>query len=364
MDNVVSRDRTISVQPTDANLAANISLLSADHPEGRKFRRLIKSVFDIDRIDLFAVDNGQAPGLSISSSESIELEKMGEGVRGALKILSEIALTGNHVFLVEEPENDLHPEALRRLLDIMIEAATDGSQFIISTHSDVVLRTLGAEPQAIIYRTELEWHDGIPETTYQPVSDTWQRAKSLRDLGYEESMPAGWLVFEEASAEYFINNALIPQFAPHLAGLKTVSAQGAGNLPHTVDALYRLVLFAHLHDKDLPRAWVIADGGEPGEAARVKLIKQFGSWPSDRFVVLSKLQIEDYYPVAFQSEASEILQTSDKKRQGEMKGDLVRKVCKWYIQDPESASTELAISAKEIIDVLQRIETQIGALFG
>ncbi|GAA1639063.1 hypothetical protein GCM10009744_30630 [Kribbella alba] len=363
-DQTINRERTATVHPSDSNLAASISSLSGEYAEGVKFRRLIKSVFDLDRIDLFAAENGQSPGIAISSSEGIELERMGEGVSGALKILSEIALAGDHVFLVEEPENDLHPEALRRLLDAMIEATVDGaSQFIVSTHSDLVLRMLGAEPGAVVYRTEMVWKDGLPETSYHLVADAYDRHAALRELGYEESLPAGWLVFEEASAEYFVNNALIPEFAPRLAGLKSVSAQGAGNLARTVDALYRLVLFAHLRDKSLPRAWVIADGGTPGLTAKAKLEERFPTWPPDRFIVLGKTQIEDYYPDRFRDSVSQISQERDKKKQGEMKGELARKVCQWYNKEPESASDELKLSAEEVIAALQTIEAQIGTLF-
>jgi predicted ATPase len=55
---------------------------------------------------------------------------------------------------IEEPETDLHPRALHGLLDLIVQSAAEhNNQFVISTHSNIVVRHLGGLDDRIITRS-------------------------------------------------------------------------------------------------------------------------------------------------------------------------------------------------------------------
>jgi predicted ATP-dependent endonuclease of OLD family len=56
-------------------------------------------------------------------------------------------MADGNLFLVEELENDIHPEGLKAILDVIVEKSSS-SQFIVSTHSNIVTKYLGSAPGA------------------------------------------------------------------------------------------------------------------------------------------------------------------------------------------------------------------------
>ncbi|RZK14344.1 MAG: ATP-binding protein, partial [Flavobacterium sp.] len=98
--------------------------------------------------------------------------------------------------LIEEPENDLHPTALKALLDLVVESSAD-NQFVVSTHSNIVLRHLGAENSARVYQVSTEF--GVLPTTarFELVDATPDaRLAALGNLGYsltDFELWDGWL---------------------------------------------------------------------------------------------------------------------------------------------------------------------------
>ena len=77
---------------------------------------------------------------------------MGDGVPNVVGLLADLALTKGKMFLIEEPENDLHPSALKALLELVEDGATH-NQIVVSTHSNIVARHLGScEGQSSVLR--------------------------------------------------------------------------------------------------------------------------------------------------------------------------------------------------------------------
>jgi len=56
-------------------------------------------------------------------------------------------LTTNSCFFVDEPENNLHPNATREFVNLLTEMAKTGTQIFISTHSYFVLKQLALNAQ-------------------------------------------------------------------------------------------------------------------------------------------------------------------------------------------------------------------------
>jgi hypothetical protein len=360
-ETVVRQDLAQQVLPSDRNLTSRIAtLMSGEHAEGLRYRELVKQVLGVP-VSTYLTGEGQQPGLPVSAHEGISLDRMGEGISSALTMITELSSPIQRLFLVEEPETDLHPRALRALLDLMLESAGD-SQFIVSTHSDLVLRHLGSADGARVYRSELSSVDGLPTSTYVPIEDQHERLSALSELGYESSIPSGWLVFEESTAERVVRDVLIPLFVPSLARLQTVGGHGAGDTPATVADLHRMLVFAHLTDRETPRAWVLVDGDEAGQEALDALRKQFKTWPSSRFRGLSQGAFESYYPQRFREDIAVTAAVPDSRERTRAKGALAVKVVQWATDNPEEAQSELAASASEVIDLLKEVEADFGLL--
>lgn len=80
---------------------------------------------------------------------------MGEGVPQIVGLVADLVLSQGKLFLIEELENDLHPQALKALLRLMIESSAR-NQFVVTTHSNIVLRYHAAEPNSIVYSVAAE----------------------------------------------------------------------------------------------------------------------------------------------------------------------------------------------------------------
>ena len=134
------------------NLPSKIQLLNnGSHPSSKEF---IKHCIDILGFEIGTVpssnSNEQKIGLVAKHGENIYLESMGEGVANILGLLAILLTEDNKLFLIEEIENDIHPEALKKLLNIITEKSKN-NQFIISTHSNIVLKYLASSNGAKIF---------------------------------------------------------------------------------------------------------------------------------------------------------------------------------------------------------------------
>ncbi|MGD9128021.1 MAG: AAA family ATPase [Planctomycetia bacterium] len=81
----------------------------------------------------------------------LPINSFGDGIFHVLRMAFEFLRKENHIFLIEEPETHLHPELIRILIREAILENQNDNQFIITTHSPVVLDELRAHR---IYRIE------------------------------------------------------------------------------------------------------------------------------------------------------------------------------------------------------------------
>ncbi|MBH9722851.1 AAA family ATPase [Burkholderia contaminans] len=307
-------------------------------------------------------DSGQRPGIYLPNHDTVPIDQMGEGVPNIVALLADLAVSNGKLFLVEEPENDLHPEALKALLELMIDSS-QRNQFVVSTHSNIVVRYLGAAKDSRVYyvsapKGELPTTAKIEEVRNSSAA----RLEVLRELGYSFSdfdFWDGWLILEESSAECIVRNYLIPWFAPKLSRVRTLAANGTGNVEATFADFDRLMRFTHLEPMYFKAAWVRVDADASGQAVVQKLRDRYKSWPPDHFACFSKEQFEHYYPEHFAERVEQTLAVTDRQKKREAKRDLLDDVRKWLDENDDRARAALEISAKEVIEELQRIEAAL-----
>ena len=317
-------------------------------------------------ISTWPTDNGKMAGLEIDSvtGQVIPLSDLGSGVSQAVGLIATLLVATRKIFLIEEIENDLHPKALRLLLSLIETSALErANQFIISTHSNTVIRFLGGIATTKTFQVERQ--DGpIPSAHVCEVPSTsGARQRLLNALGYELTdleLWSAWLLLEESSAEALIAEFLVPLFTPKLVGrLRIVSAAGASEIAPRFVELHRLFVFVHLEPVYRNRAWVVADGDEAGLDAVKKLRQSFSSWPTSHFLNLSQPCFEQYYPRQFATEIRDALAITDKQERRDAKKNLLLRVLNWLREDQGRAAKALEDSAAELVTLLRQIEDSL-----
>ena len=303
-------------------------------------------------------ESGKQAGYYFDDDNFVTLDNMGDGVSEIVALVVELSLAEHKVFVLEEPETSLHPKALKALLNLIRESATK-NQFIITTHSNIVVRELAVEGTRIfrVFRDEEQLK--APSNVALVENNPAAHRELLRELGYEFGdfdLHEGWLFLEEASAETIIRDVLIPLFAPTLTGrLRTFSASGVTNVEPSVSEFQRLITFIHLDPVYRDRLWIRVDGDPPGVETIGNIHKKFPYLAEPRAKYFSASKFEDFYPKAFSSEVDSAFSIKNKQERQDAKEKLLRKVVEWTNKNQEDARLEWEKCASEPIALLQLI---------
>ncbi|GAB3832963.1 hypothetical protein GCM10028895_51390 [Pontibacter rugosus] len=186
-------DSMFQVHEDLSNLAAKIQNISnSSHYQNAEFDRLSRDILGFTVGLIPGEQHERKVGVFVDSYTTIPLESMGEGVLNVLGLIV-ILLTEDHkLFLIEELENDLHPAALKKLLDLIIQKA-GSNQFVISTHSNIVVKYLGSVPDSnLLHITWQSFEAGVHKAIRVPTSQVKKvsaapedRMLLLQDLGYD-----------------------------------------------------------------------------------------------------------------------------------------------------------------------------------
>jgi predicted ATPase len=349
---------------TDNNLVSRIMSLSGSRlPEGLRFRELCSRILNIE-INVTPEDNSQQIlGTQVDRYNTIPLEAMGAGLSGALSLIVSLSIASGKLFVIEEPEDDLHPAALKELLDAIAESSSR-NQFIISTHSSIVLTRLSRLPDLKVFHVTSD--DALPpSSSFAEVAEAGDRVEVLQDLGYslaDLELGEGWLIFEEASAERLIRQYLAPWFAPGLAKLRTLGARGVSRVEPLFEDFREMFLFAHLEPVYRNRAWVIVDGDKAGKDTVASLRDTFPSWPADHFRYWTRDSFEFYYPQNFSDQVRQVFEIPNGRKRQQGKTALLDLVISWIEENTDIARDAFAESAADVISVLKEIETELASL--
>jgi len=365
-DETVNLTATTSIQPTLRHLVAKLARVSNPlYPGSSLYRKASEAIFGFV-VTAIASPNGQKPGIFVNNTDTIPIEDMGEGVPQIVGLLADLAVSDRKLFLIEEPENDVHPTALKALLDLIAESASAGqNQFVVSTHSNVVARHLGALPESTLHYVSAEPGVIPPIASSRAIAnDPLERMEVLRELGYELydfHLWDGWLILEEASAERLIRDYLIPWFAPRLNRVRTVAVGGSSQIEPAFSDFHRLFRFTHLEPQYRNRAWVLIDGDDEGAAIVQRLRDAYGpAWEASRFRALGEAAFERYYPPQFADAAEATLALTDKRARRTAKRELLDEVLAWVDDDPARAREAFAASAVEVVDLLREFEGELS----
>ena len=136
-----TKNFTFSTRKTHSDLCDCIALAKYGHPRDGFFLRA-ESIYNvasnIDDLDEF----GSGPRI-IDSYGGVSLHKQSHGE--SFLAIMEKRFGGNGLYILDEPEAALSPMRLMRMMVRMNELVRRNSQFIISTHSPMLMAYPGAE---------------------------------------------------------------------------------------------------------------------------------------------------------------------------------------------------------------------------
>jgi predicted ATPase len=82
-------------------------------------------------------------GITIQLGDDLSLYQVGYGVTKLLPIILQLALKDKAIFIIEEPEANLHPALQSKLADMFMDAIKEFEiQIIVETHSEYLIRKL------------------------------------------------------------------------------------------------------------------------------------------------------------------------------------------------------------------------------
>jgi predicted ATPase len=347
------------------NLYSRIDMLATSgHPDHDRFKALTYEIVGLD-ITTKASSGGKEAGFYLSREKFVTFDRMGDGVPEMVALIVECCLEEGKIFVLEEPEANLHPQGLKALVKLIRESSKK-NQFFIATHSNIVVRELGDPSDGKLFRVfrDGESHDS-PSKVEEVQPSPQARIEVLRDLGYEfadYSLFDAWLFLEESSAEAIINQVLIPYFVSALRGrLRTYSSGGVIGLEPSVSEFKRLIVFVHLQEVYAGRIWVRADGDPAGAEVVAKMRASFSGFDDDAIATFNKEQFEHYYPTQFQEKAKVVLGIADKNEKRKQKASLLQEVLSWSRANRDEARLEWEKSAAEPIAFLKSILAKLGS---
>ena len=221
------------------NITSKVQKISnASHPKNTLFNKHLNNILGFKVGVIPHGENQSNIGIFVNDTTVIPIDSMGEGVVNIIGLIVMLLTEDRKLYLIEELENDIHPKALKKLLELIIEKSAN-NQFIISTHSNIVVKYLGNESSKIFH---LKWQpyennveDNLPTTSINELPNTpEEKLHLLEDLGYDIfdfDLYKSYLILEESSAETLIKDFLIPTFYPQLKDkIKTIAASGVDDV--------------------------------------------------------------------------------------------------------------------------------------
>lgn len=366
----INEQNTNAVSGNFTNLFSKIDRLVTPQfqPGNSQYIKACKSILGFE-ISTLASPNGKKGAYFVHNQEHIPLIAMGEGVTNIIGLITDLCVAENKVFLIEEPENDIHPTALKSLLNFIIEKS-DSNQFFVSTHSNIVMKYLGGSLDSKIFSINSELSDPqranlfISKLTEVPNNLDDRRAV-LENLGYEFNdfgLWSAWLFLEESSAEILIREWFIKWYAPKLLNkLRTFSSNSLSQIIPKFDDFNKLFVFLHLEPVYKNKVWVIIDGGNE-ESKIIESLKNSYSengWNEDNFSQFSEHDFEKYYPKRFKVKVNLVLAETNRQKKREAKKVLLEEIKAWIFADEKIAKEEFKISAEPVINKLKEIAKQI-----
>jgi len=173
--------RNYYLLPDASNLALMLSRLRGNPEVKQRIKELLQELYEgITSFDV-QVFGGRMQAYLEEGSTIIPASRLSDGTLRFLCLLVILLHpTPPPLICIEEPELGLHPDAVL-VIGRLIKEASERTQLIITTHSDILVDVLGQQPEDIIV---CEKHEGQTQLTrlHEPELRGWLERYSLSQL--------------------------------------------------------------------------------------------------------------------------------------------------------------------------------------
>ena len=372
----VHKGATNAVNDNFVHLYSKIDrLINPEYSRNKNYTNACNDILGFQITTSAGDGNGKQAMYLLDLHEEIPLTSMGEGVANILGLIVDLCVAEDKIFLIEEPENDIHPQALKALLNLIVDKSST-NQFFISTHSNIVMRVLGGSDSSKIFEITSSRADKERPKLFvskiKEISTKFDRRRVLEDLGYEFfdlGQYEAYLFLEESSAEVIIRDHLVHWFAKGLVNkLKTYSSGGLSKMEKRFEEFNNLFVFMNLEPIYKSKAWVLVDAGEEEQKVIDKLKKTYvakHNWNESCFDQFSQHDFEEYYPKVFKEKFYKEIKNAEfasSKDKQDKKAELLSELKIWMTSNPQEAKDAFKISAADVIVKLKEIEKCLSAV--
>lgn len=289
---------------------------------------------DVGEFELILKENMRTNG--DIQEVNYDINDVGQGMQSLVLILSTILLLKPKIVLMDEPEVHMHPSLIREFVQY-IKKLSEDIQFIITTHSLVLMQEVGLE-KIFVLKNDVQQKGIIIEK----LDDNQRFLETINALGYDidaltYTLKAKTFVFVEGSTD---KNTLL-SFAQKAGFTKQINDFNTAFIPMGGKGdRYKIVnLLEKLRQDFLKEAWLMVLDRDETNLEEIRNLQQkyFAENP-ERLHYLSKRQIENYLidiPTLKQLIAEKIKDEAQKKA--------------WQQIDLESKILELCEEQKEKI---------------
>ena len=178
---LIQESRRISFEDDRGGGLASVfdAIVNRDSEAFSRIQAHVHELFpSVLKVGLINISNSQKKiAVTLVDGTRVGAEGMSEGLLYYLGFAALKFIQGPQIFLVEEPENGLHPARISEVMDILREISKT-SQVIIATHSPLVVNELKGDEVSVVTRdpekgTEVKLLKDVPgfedaSKVYQP----------------------------------------------------------------------------------------------------------------------------------------------------------------------------------------------------
>lgn len=177
LDEKIAIDFDASSQPNGKNMINRLFNLKNQDVNSGQYKifmdiyNTFKQVTNGVLLNIIPQSNNLVIRYSDNGETWLSADECGLGLQDILVIISNIIDTNGNIIMIEEPENHIHPDMQRRLLQYM--QTRNNQQFLLTTHSNVFLDSILTDK---VYFTRMK--------NNVEINDETNRASVLKELGY------------------------------------------------------------------------------------------------------------------------------------------------------------------------------------
>lgn len=178
----------IELQSSGENLAAVLDRLHGEEPSIRKrIEKEVSAVVPaITGIVTPTVDAEGNKVVGISEGDQVfKADAVSDGILLFIALSTVSQMSGGQALVcLEEPDKGIHPRRIKEIMEQVNRVAAQGSQFILTTHSPVLLNEFRDYPESVLILDRPDEWTRVQQLSELPDVQAQLREVSLGDLWY------------------------------------------------------------------------------------------------------------------------------------------------------------------------------------